>query len=158
LVLIKPLLTLFTFGCGQLLERVRVEQERKRTAAAALKVTASPKLQPTAGGAGQSSVSQIPAVDALPPVLAAVGGEWFLPPHVVCSLFQTLSQAATMPGSYSRFQTDFEVLGKLGKGGFGEVVKARNKLDGVVYAIKIIKVRRPTDDAARVSCCHIPFR
>jgi hypothetical protein len=146
LVLIKPLLTLFTFGCGQLLERVRVEQERKRTAAAALKVTASPKLQPTAGGAGQSSVSQIPAVDALPPVLA------------VCSLFQTLSQAATMPGSYSRFQTDFEVLGKLGKGGFGEVVKARNKLDGVVYAIKIIKVRRPTDDAARVSCCHIPFR
>lgn len=36
----------------------------------------------------------------------------------------------------SRFQLDFEVLAKLGEGGFGSVVKARNKLDGRVYAVK----------------------
>ncbi|OIR57272.1 MAG: PEK/GCN2 protein kinase [Amphiamblys sp. WSBS2006] len=36
----------------------------------------------------------------------------------------------------SRLTTDNEVLGVLGRGGFGKVFKARNKLDGMVYAIK----------------------
>lgn len=39
----------------------------------------------------------------------------------------------------SRYATDFTEIGRLGKGGFGEVVKARNKLDGGVYAVKKIK-------------------
>lgn len=40
---------------------------------------------------------------------------------------------------YSRYANDFTDLGRLGKGGFGEVVKARNKLDGGVYAVKKIR-------------------
>lgn len=40
----------------------------------------------------------------------------------------------------SRFEADFEVVKRLGKGGFGEVVKARNKLDGRFYAVKKIKL------------------
>ena len=38
----------------------------------------------------------------------------------------------------SRYTTDFVEQGRLGRGGFGEVVRARNKLDGMTYAIKKI--------------------
>lgn len=41
-------------------------------------------------------------------------------------------------GPFSRYKEDFVEEGRLGKGGFGEVVKARKKLDGRIYAIKKI--------------------
>jgi translation initiation factor 2-alpha kinase 4 len=46
--------------------------------------------------------------------------------------------SVTMVNSNSRYANDFVEAGRLGKGGFGEVVKARNKLDHRVYAIKKI--------------------
>lgn len=42
----------------------------------------------------------------------------------------------------SRYAREFEEVGKLGKGGFGEVVKARLKMEGTFYAIKKIKHRQ----------------
>ena len=43
--------------------------------------------------------------------------------------------------SHSRYYNDFEELEFLGKGGFGEVVKVRNRLDNRFYAIKKIKLK-----------------
>lgn len=42
--------------------------------------------------------------------------------------------------SNSRYMKDFDELQVLGVGGFGKVVKSRNRLDGRVYAIKKIKL------------------
>ena len=47
----------------------------------------------------------------------------------------------TKEGRYTgRYEAEFIEEGRLGKGGFGQVVKARKKLDGGVFAIKIIRV------------------
>lgn len=43
--------------------------------------------------------------------------------------------------SRSRYSSEFETVGYISKGGFGEVYKVKNKLDGQEYAIKKIHVR-----------------
>ncbi|KAL5121750.1 eukaryotic translation initiation factor 2-alpha kinase [Pleosporales sp. CAS-2024a] len=47
--------------------------------------------------------------------------------------------SAGVAGSYSRYANDWVEQGRLGKGGYGVVVKARNKVDNRIYAIKKIK-------------------
>ncbi|KAI9307588.1 hypothetical protein BJ944DRAFT_254924 [Cunninghamella echinulata] len=52
-------------------------------------------------------------------------------------------------GSISRYRTDFEEIEYLGKGGFGEVVKSRNRLDGRLYAIKKIRLNPRDSEGVR---------
>mmetsp|Transcript_24545 Transcript_24545/g.85322 ORF Transcript_24545/g.85322 Transcript_24545/m.85322 type:complete len:177 (+) Transcript_24545:1869-2399(+) len=47
--------------------------------------------------------------------------------------------------SQSRYHADFTEVAMLGRGGFGEVVKVRNNLDGRMYAVKQITCRGVLD-------------
>ncbi|KAF9911928.1 hypothetical protein EC991_001834 [Linnemannia zychae] len=60
--------------------------------------------------------------------------------YVDDSVNQLNTSPSTGNNLYSRYKSDFEEIEFLGRGGFGEVVKARNKLDGRFYAIKKIKL------------------
>ncbi|KAI0828484.1 Serine/threonine-protein kinase [Trametes gibbosa] len=50
------------------------------------------------------------------------------------------------PKHASRWKEDWEELEILGRGGYGEVVKARNKIDNRIYAVKRIKLRNIQND------------
>jgi len=54
-------------------------------------------------------------------------------------------EAPLETGLKSRFHSDFEELEMLGFGGFGKVLKSRNRIDGHLYAIKQIRVAGNVD-------------
>lgn len=56
--------------------------------------------------------------------------------------------------SASRYETDFIEMGVLGRGGGGEVVKARNRLDGRIYAVKKILLEREDGAMAKIGALH----
>ncbi|KYQ91316.1 putative protein serine/threonine kinase [Tieghemostelium lacteum] len=59
--------------------------------------------------------------------------------------------ALTNPNkSSSRYLNDFEELELLGRGGFGQVVKVRNNLDGRFYAVKKIKLNSNQNQNKRI--------
>lgn len=53
-----------------------------------------------------------------------------------------------------RFRLDFDDLGILGSGGFAEVHRVRNKIDGRLYAAKIIKIRPGNDEDEALETLH----
>ncbi|RLV92479.1 eIF-2-alpha kinase GCN2 [Spathaspora sp. JA1] len=64
------------------------------------------------------------------------------PPAVISRRRFSNEQLPPPPQSIkSRYARDFEEVGKLGTGGFGEVVKVRNRIEGTFYAIKKIRHR-----------------
>ncbi|KAI1867882.1 uncharacterized protein JN550_006689 [Neoarthrinium moseri] len=50
--------------------------------------------------------------------------------------FRRRLDSTALAPSFSRFKNEFYEEGRLGKGGFGEVIKVRKKIDGQTYAIK----------------------
>ncbi|KAK6071697.1 hypothetical protein SCUP234_09618 [Seiridium cupressi] len=83
--------------------------------------------------------SEFLATDA--PVYADDAHTNLSPSHSFTSLpktdgFRRRLDSTTLAPSFSRFKNEFHEEGRLGKGGFGEVIKVRKKIDGQTYAIK----------------------
>ncbi|KAF9907895.1 Eukaryotic translation initiation factor 2-alpha kinase [Linnemannia zychae] len=57
------------------------------------------------------------------------------------AMMRTLSFGDMFDNDPTRYKHDFVEICKLGKGGFASVFKARNRLDGIEYAIKKIRLR-----------------
>ncbi|KAI1377302.1 serine/threonine-protein kinase gcn2 [Hypoxylon crocopeplum] len=100
-----------------------------------------PKKRPRAS---ELSSSEFLATDA--PIIVDDTTAVFSPSQSLSSLTQAFPMrprldSSTRGQTFSRYREDFVEEARLGKGGFGEVVKARKKLDGQIYAIKKITQR-----------------
>lgn len=73
-----------------------------------------------------------------------VNSENFTTSFVVSSVAHPRRESVLNPPKPSRYINDFEEIGLLGRGGFGEVVKARHKLENQFYAIKKIRQNSAT--------------
>ncbi|KAF7186460.1 Eukaryotic translation initiation factor 2-alpha kinase 1 [Pseudocercospora fuligena] len=69
--------------------------------------------------------------------LLTASGESSTPSSPV-SLLDSVAIPSILP---SRYVQDFEEIGVLGRGGFGEVYRVRHKLDNNIYAVKKIPIR-----------------
>ena len=67
------------------------------------------------------------------------------PPHLPHISPTSPPHPPHISGADSRFASDFVKKELLGKGGFGRVWRARNRLDGMDYAIKSVHIKRGQD-------------
>jgi len=100
---------------------------------------ADPKKRPQPFDLGSSEFLATDAPVLTEDTSAIAGSTISLPQTLGPRLRRESTNNVTRP-AMSRYREDFVEEGRLGKGGFGEVVKARKKLDGQIYAIKKITI------------------
>ncbi|KAK2467467.1 hypothetical protein APHAL10511_000322 [Amanita phalloides] len=81
-----------------------------------------------------------------PPSSAYASYGYGTPPDSVTTDVFRGGVSATRPRHVSRWKEDWEELELLGRGAFGSVVKARNRIDGRIYAVKKIRLRTVQKD------------
>lgn len=79
-----------------------------------------------------------PPAASLSPLSSRARLSWNQSPGVRNTSRHRRDSVSGLAAGPSRYANDFQEMGTLGKGGFGKVVKARNRLDGRAYAIKKI--------------------
>jgi len=84
-----------------------------------------------------------PAISSLSPVKTSPPGGSSSNNSFKFSSSSVSNSLSTTPAL--RYLTDFEELQDVGKGGFGTVVKVKNRLDERDYAVKKIKLSRRND-------------
>ncbi|KAG8705429.1 hypothetical protein FRC08_001676 [Ceratobasidium sp. 394] len=90
------------------------------------------------------SLGQVTPVPTKPKALPSLRQQSLSPEGEHFSSMGILQPSLSAP-RVSRFREEWEELEFLGKGGFGSVVKAQNKLDGRIYAVKKIRLRGADD-------------
>ncbi|KAG9101505.1 hypothetical protein FRC06_002969, partial [Ceratobasidium sp. 370] len=90
------------------------------------------------------SLGQVTPIPTKPKALPSLRQQSLSPEGEHFSSIGILQPSPSAP-RVSRFREEWEELEFLGKGGFGSVVKAQNKLDGRIYAVKKIKLRGADD-------------
>lgn len=83
----------------------------------------------------------------VPVAIAEEASEGLLIPRMS---HRSLSESHPIDGFTSRFQSDFDLVQCLGKGGFGVVFESKNKLDDCNYAIKRIILPNKQESKDRV--------
>jgi len=92
---------------------------------------------------GRRSVSRLPTIQS-PPRPIKTPAPHMVPPML--SLDNSADGDDAWAFSKSRYRMDFEEIEELGRGGFGQVLKVRNRMDGMFYAVKIIKLEAEDDE------------
>ncbi|KAG9128480.1 hypothetical protein FRC07_009703 [Ceratobasidium sp. 392] len=90
------------------------------------------------------SLGQVTPVPTKPKTLPSIRHQSLSPEGEHFSSMSLLRPSPSAP-RVSRFREEWEELEFLGKGGFGSVVKAQNKLDGRIYAVKKVRLRGADD-------------
>eukprot|EP00041_Stephanoeca_diplocostata_P037361 m.1410100 g.1410100 ORF g.1410100 m.1410100 type:complete len:961 (-) comp25023_c2_seq13:504-3386(-) len=131
---------------GSVFRSVYLEDELSTDGVDGRKITTA-----DAGSMGMGSSMAMHASTALgtlpfrPPIGVSLGPSSSMPflPHFSHDVASGgLLGASHRPSVFgkSRFAAEFEIVRRVGRGGFGAVVEARNRLDGMRYAVKSVRL------------------
>uniref|UniRef100_A0A1I8GVC3 Protein kinase domain-containing protein n=1 Tax=Macrostomum lignano TaxID=282301 RepID=A0A1I8GVC3_9PLAT len=141
---LPPLLRNFLDCCLDRLEQQRWTAQQLRQHP----LLSTKPLQPVVGDV--AAVATLDAAAAVADANAAAAAAAAPPPRPLRQNWlprrHRRPRAATLGG---RLRNDFEIVSFLGKGGYGDVVKARNRLDGRLYAVKRVRLKNQRSDVIK---------